>query len=353
MGIHFTKAQLDQVRENHVRFFEGTLKRPLVSIVMHGAYQRDRETAAPFLCQATCHDFSYTPEQIVDTLDAVLSTQKYLGDGYPRVNMDAFGPGVLAACCGAKLDNSSGQVWFFPPDRKDIKDIRVRYDPENIWVKRIREIYRAGSEKWDGNVVMSMPDLGGVLDVAAVFRGTENLLTDLYDEPDEVLRLCWEIRTAWREAYMDFSKVMPQTGFTDWAGLLSDKPSYILQSDFSFMIGEDMFRRFVLPDVRSDTEWLSHSIYHLDGIGALQHLDSLLSLPRLEAVQWVYGAGQPGLGHWLDVYRRIRDAGKGMMILGSPGEMCEIAGILGAEDMYYHVDLSAGDTATAEALLKL
>ena len=352
MPVHFSKAMLDQVRENHVRFFEGRLDRPLISIVVHGAYP-GRDTAAPFLSQANCHDFSYTPEQIVDTLDAVLSTREYLGDGYPRVNMDAFGPGVLAAFCGARLDNSTGQVWFFPDGKKEIRDIRVRYDPENRWAVRIKDIYRAGSERWDGNVVMTLPDLGGVLDVAAVLRGTENLLTDLYDEPGEVLRLCREIRTAWREAYEDFAKVMPRTGFTDWAGLLSDEPAYILQSDFSYMIGEDMFRRFVLPDVKSDTEWLAHSIYHLDGIGALKHLDSLLSLDRLEAVQWVFGAGQPGPMHWLDVYRKIREAGKGMMILGSPAEMCEVAGTLGAGGMYYHADLSVNDTASAEALLRL
>ena len=57
-------------------------------------------------------------------------------------------------------------------------------------------------------------------------------------------------------------------------------------------------------------ERLTNVIYHLDGIGELCHLDSVLSLPELNAVQWVYGEGKPGPMHWLDVYKKIRAAGK-------------------------------------------
>lgn len=351
MPIRFTKQQLDEVRENHTLWYEGRLGRPLVQVILHGAYPPDRTPAAPFLSQANCQDLSLSPEQIVDAMDAVLSTRAYLGDGYPRINMDAFGPGVLAAFLGARPDNSSGRVWFFPAKPMEIRDIHVRYDPDNVWARRIRDIYMAGRERWDGNVVMTLPDLGGILDVAAVLRGTENLLMDLYDEPDEVRRLCLEIRQAWREAYADFASAMPRTGFSDWAGLLCDSPAYILQSDFSYMIGPDMYGTFVLPDVESDVEWLSHSMYHLDGIGALGHLDALLGIPGLDAVQWVPGDGQPGPLHWMDVYRRIRGSGKGAMVLGTPEDLFGVAREVGAQGLYYCAELSASDRAGAEALL--
>ena len=38
----------------------------------------------------------------------------------------------------------------------------------------------------------------------------------------------------------------------------------------------------------------------------------LLSLPYFDAVQWVYGAGQPGRVHWMKTYEKILDAGKKM-----------------------------------------
>ena len=341
-----------RVLDSHARWWRGELDRPLMAITVYGAHP-PRETAAPALSQATCGDFQWTPEQVIDALDAQLSTLEYLGDAYPRVNFDAFGPGVLAAFCGAKLDNSSGRVWFFPDEEREIADIHVTYDPDNVWARRVKALYRAGLERWGSGVVMGMPDLGGVMDVAATFRGSENLLMDLYDDPDEVLRLCGEIETAWRAAYDDMKSVLQpvSVGYTDWAGLLSPTPSYILQCDFSYMIGSGMFDTFVLPTLRRDVKWLSNTIYHLDGIGELNHLDSILTMDDLNAVQWVYGEGKPGPMHWLDVYRKIRRAGKRMMLIGRPDEILETIGALGGEGVYCALGLRADEEETARRLL--
>ena len=184
MAVQFDLERMEQVLQNHLRWWKGELDRPLVKAVIGDAYEVP-ECSIPVLSQKTCNDFSVSPEQVVDALDNWLSRQEFLGDAFPSVNMDSFGPGVLAAFCGARLDNSSGGVWFFPKEEMEIEDIHVRYDPQNEYVQRIKAIYRAGLEKWNGSVIMGLPDLGGVMDVAAIFRGSENLLMDLYDEPDE------------------------------------------------------------------------------------------------------------------------------------------------------------------------
>ena len=355
MAIHFSRDRMAEVMDNYARWWRGELERPIMALTLGGAHPSPGKAKAPWLHQGTCADFRWSAEDIIDKMDEDLSTLEYAGDGYPRVNFDAFGPGVCAAFCGAKLDNSSGRVWFFPDREREIHDIHAVYDPENVWACRIKDIYRAGMARWEGLVVMGMPDLGGVMDVAASLRGTENLLMDLYDEPEEVLRLVGEIETAWYAAYEDFSRILhpkPDTmGWTDWCGLLSPTPSYIIQCDFSYMIGNDMFQRFVLPTLRRDTERLSNTIYHLDGIGELCHLDSILSLPELNAVQWVYGEGKPGPMHWLDVYRRIRAAGKRMMLVGSPWDFFDVAQEIGPEGFYCNYGVNAQDKELIEKLL--
>ena len=360
MAIHFTREQMAEVTENHARWWAGTLDRPLMALTLYGAHPSEGKAKAPYLSQASCADFSWSPEELIARMDEDLSTLEFAGDGYPRVSFDSFGPGVLAALCGAKLDNSTGRVWFFPDKEREISDIHPRYDPSNPWAERIKSIYRAGMERWDGLVVMSMPDLGGVMDVAATLRGTENLLTDLIDEPEEVLRLVGEIEEAWYAAYEDFSSILHKPspdgtvmGWTDWAGLLSPAPSYILQCDFCYMIGDEMFRRFVLPTLRRDTERLENTIYHLDGIGELCHLDSILSLPKLNAVQWVYGEGKPGPMHWLDVYRRIRAAGKRMMLVGGIGDALDVMNAIGGDGFYCNFGLSCGDDDLLRTLLNV
>ena len=317
MAVHFDQKRMMHTLENHMLWWQGKLPRPLINGVLLQAYPRAGRACAPVLSQSNCHDFSWTPAQVIDAVDEELSRHMYFADGYPLMNMDCFGPGVLAAFCGARLDNTSGSVWFFPCT-DDLHTLHVQYDPENKWAKRIKDIYRAGLERWEGSVIMGFPDLGGVMDVLASLCGTEKLLYALVDEPDEVKRLVGEIETAWYAALDDFTAVLrPQGAYSDWNGILSREPSYIIQCDFCYMIGQDMFREFVLDTLRRDTKRLSNTIYHLDGVGELAHLEQILSLPELNAVQWVYGAGKPEGMHWLEVYRSILNAGKQLMIVDS------------------------------------
>lgn len=349
MAVHFDLDRMAQVRETHDLWWKGKLDRPLVKVTIEDAHPGED---IPVLSQSNCADFGPSPEQIIDALDQKLSRQEFLGDAFPMVNFDAFGPGVLAAFCGARLDNSSGAVWFFPEEEMEIGQIHAKYDPENPYAKRIKEIYRAGLEKWNGTVIMGIPDLGGVMDVTASLRGTENLLTDLYDAPEEVIRLCSEIQTAWYAAYQDLSAVLaPQNGYTHWSGLLSSAPSYIIQCDFSYMISNGMFREFVLEVLRNDTRRLAHTVYHLDGVGQLNHLDDILGLRDLDAVQWVPGDGQPAIENWPQVYRKIMDAGKLCMISGEPDSYLKLLSQLHGTPYSTHI-LKSRDTDMANALVR-
>ena len=316
MPVHFSKERMQKVISDHDRWWRGELGRPLIRASITDAYPRGPKPKAPILDQSNVHDFSWTPEEIVEALEWELSSFEYLGDAYPVVDLAPFGPGVLAAFCGATLDNSSGRVWFFPCER-DVTKLHIRYDPENKWARRVKDICRAGIERWQGDIIITMPDLGGILDVVASMCGTEELLYATVDEPEEVHRLILEAEQAWQEAYADFAKILaPQGCMTNWNGILSAGTTYIPQCDFAYMIGPDMFREFVLETLRRDTERIENTIYHLDGIGQLAHVDMLLSLPKLRAIQWVPGDGKPGPETWGDLYEKICAAGKNVMIIG-------------------------------------
>lgn len=351
--IRFDKNRMASVLDAHMRWWEGTLDRPLVSVTLTDAHPA-ASGGRPPVSQATALDFSLSPEEVIGDLDRALSTQEYLGDAFPLVNFDFFGPGVLAAMCGARADDSTGGIWFFPKKKLPVEEIRIRYDPDCPIAQRIKALYRAGLERWDGNVIMGLPDLGGVMDVAASFRGTEDLLTDLYDAPEEVLRLIGEIETAWYDAYADFSAVLaPQGAISHWSGLLSRASSYIVQCDFSYMIGPEMFRRFVLDTIRRDSARLEHTIYHLDGVGQLKHLPMLLELGKLDAVQWVPGAGRTSPTGWEEVFRAIIRSGKRFMMTGNVQEYLDLLGTLKGEGLpFFRCAMDAGERAYAERLVQ-
>lgn len=118
------------MKETHAKWWKGELERPIISI--YNKVREPENTKVPFLTQENCHDFSIPPEDVVERIEQELACYEFVGDAFPKVGLDCFGPGVTAAFCGARLDNSSGAVWFYPPEEKiAIENLHIQYDPNN------------------------------------------------------------------------------------------------------------------------------------------------------------------------------------------------------------------------------
>ncbi|MDR3709321.1 MAG: hypothetical protein P4L33_13555 [Capsulimonadaceae bacterium] len=320
MSIDFAPERWDRLRLDYDKWWSYTLDRPLVSCSLYNRDPGRPCPSAPVLSQATCADLSIPVEGLVDRLDWELSHVTYLGDSFPRFNMDVFGPGVAAAFAGAILDNSTGRVWFHPP-RPDIpiEDIHIEYQDGNVWLDRVKEFCAAAMDRWQGQVLVAMPDLGGNLDIVQSFVTAERLLLELYDNPGEVLRLLWEEHDLWHRVYQEINEVLQPVnpGYSDWLGVYSDRPSYVLQCDFSYMIGPDSFRKFVAPELAATCKRIDHTMYHLDGPGELPHLDQLLAIAELGGIQWVPGGANPDVQEWPEVNGKIGASGKNLFTWGT------------------------------------
>lgn len=312
MAIDFDEDRWEKIRETYRRWWAGELVRPIIPVELTGRDPGRDQPDVPLLSQATCTDLSVSPEDIVDRLDYELSAITYLGDAFPFFDMGCFGPGVLAAFLGARLDNSTGLVWFYPQEELPITELHFEYDPDNVWFKRIKDICTAAMERWQGQVLLGMTDLGGTLDILSSFRPGTNLLFDLNDHPDEVKRLIWEIHDVWQRYFREINEILQPVnpGYADWGGLYSDQPISMLQCDFCYMIGPEMFDEFVRPELEAGSKRIARSFYHLDGPGQLPHLDSLLTIDSIAGVQWVPGFDRPNSGLWPEVFRKIHAAGK-------------------------------------------
>lgn len=65
----------------------------------------------------------------------------------------------------------------------------------------------------------------------------------------------------------------------------------------------------------------------------------LLSISELKGVQWVPGAGAPDCRYWPEVYRKIRDAGKLIMLHGDIEVLDVVVEQLGSSEgiAFYHM----------------
>lgn len=176
----------------------------------------------------------------------------------------------------------------------------------------------------DPETCFSITDLGGITDIVASLRGTETLLYDLYDHPEEVKAYSEKILDEWFKAFDKQVETVRAAGlpYTTWMGIPSEKPWYALQSDFCAMISPSQFEEFVLPDLIRQTRHMERSIYHLDGPGELPHVDMLLDIPELTGIQWTSGDGNAHIADpvWFDLYRKIQDKKKNLVLLGAIGE---------------------------------
>ncbi|MCL2646321.1 MAG: hypothetical protein FWD61_04845 [Phycisphaerales bacterium] len=318
MSIDFDARRWERVKTDSAKWWAGELKRPLIQMVMKGRDPGRKEPSVPSYGFAARYPDDVAPEQIADRWEYDLSRRYFLGDAYP-VEWLNFGAGVMAAMLGCGLFADDNTVWFKPPRALALDEVELKFDPENKWFKRIAAVAEAAGQRLAGQAQIGMTDLGGTLDILSSFRPSEALLTDLIDAPETVEKLVWQTHALWRQYFELFDQILRKynIGWTCWTSLFSQQPYYMFQCDFCYMIGPEMFERFVKKDLAASCKWMKHGFYHLDGIGELPHLDSILAIPELKGVQWIPGAGKPDAGYWPEVITKIRKAGKLVQFFGT------------------------------------
>ncbi|GAA0247222.1 hypothetical protein GCM10008922_05080 [Faecalicatena contorta] len=322
----FSASRMAETKVLYDLWWEQKTERPVAGVMVKNRVPDLPKPKYPLLSQSNCNDWTIPLDGVLDAIEYELCSYEYIGDSYPLFRLDCFGPGIIAAILGAVLDNSTGNVWFKPGRIRKPEDLHLSFNEDNPWFLRLKALMERASERFEGRLLLSMPDIGGILDILAVFRPGELLLYDLHDYPEQIKILCGQIFQCWKEIYTKFSEYlrMEEFGYTDWSSLLSSEPSYVIQSDFSYMIGTDMFTEFELPNLAGFCSLLPRTMYHMDGSGQIRHLEKLLKLPGLKAIQWVPGDGSPPCGHYRELYERIERAGMNIQIPGDSMEQMAV-----------------------------
>ncbi len=243
------------------------------------------------------------------------ATTAWLGEAVPSPSVGDIGANSLAAYLGCNTIERPDTTWFESCIREP-EEARFAFDPENkAWRYSLATFVRM-AEEGRGKILQQFPDLIEGLDTLEAMRGGMNLLTDLIERPEWVHACLRQITPLYFRHYdLLYDMLRDEIGgsvFWLWApGRLAK-----LQCDFSAMISPSMFGEFMVPVLREMTERLSYAFYHWDGPGAIPHHDHLLSLPKLDMIQWTAGAGAEPATHprWWPLYHKTFEAGKAIFI---------------------------------------
>ena len=309
IDLHFTERDWERAERDYSAWWAGELERPLVTFTHIGRLPDGSSAAAESF--VTNYPLDMPVDDLLDRVQTQLEHTRFFGDALPRWWVN-FGPGIMAGFLGAKVTCVRDTVWFSPSAPGPIDAVRPAYDAANWWWRRIRDITARAVERFAPQVQVCHTDLGGNMDIVASLRGSQRLLLDVIDSPEEVDRLVAAVTPLWLRYYDELDAIIRPAcrGTAPWAPIWSPGRCYMLQSDFSYMISPRMFERFVLPDLVACCDALDHGFYHMDGKGQTPHLDNLLGIARLRGIQWQPGDGAPRADGWLPLLKRIRDAGK-------------------------------------------
>ena len=255
----------------------------------------------------------FDPEWRAEYLDWYVAHSSLMADMLPVANTQ-LGPGSLAAILGGVFEGGEDTIWIHPdPNYTD----DIKFDPEHPnWLLH-KALLKACKQKAQGHYYVGMPDLMEGLDVLAAIKGTDKVLLDTVMQPEVLEHQMQQINDIYFRVFDELYDIIREGDemafcyFSSWAPGKMSK----LQSDISTMISIDDYRRFVQPFIREQCQKIDYTLYHLDGVGAMHHLDALLEIKELNAIQWTPGVGEPqgGSPKWYDLYRKIIAGGKSIM----------------------------------------
>jgi len=256
------------------------------------------------------------------------------------------------AFMGTPVSYAPHTIWLHPVIDDPWRDLPVFDTTGPAW-RRLEAVVHAMVEAGRGRWLTAFPTVPLPSDLLAGLRGNERLCLDMIDRPEWVALAMDYLAGVCLRAYGEIATWLDtdRLGSSSWLPLWSPGRSVTLQCDFSCLIGAAMFRRFIVPEQRTLARWLDNCIYHLDGPGAIHHLDALLEVPEIRGLQWVPGAGAPPPLEWLPLLRRIQDAGKLLHISIAAADVPRALELLRPEGLF--LATGAGSVEEADALVRL
>jgi hypothetical protein len=295
------------------------------------------------------------PEEVFRRQVAAMEVTYYAGDALPVVHFNMGATGFAAFIEGAQY-HFGDSLWFTPSILGEtLGECALRLNESDPLFQAELEMAKYYAEHCEGRFLIGNPDNAGALDCLAMLRGPERLLLDMVDDGENVKRVIGDVEKIW-ETVLDrmLDILLPANGgysCIGWLHTCAPGRHAQMQCDVSTMISPELFRKFCLPELVAQSEYVEHPLYHLDGMEQMRFLDMLLDIDRLEAIQWTCVAGQPSPIEFLPVLKRIQAAGKRLVMVVKQDEAETLIRMLSPQGL--HLVVSAGSPKEADRLVEM
>jgi hypothetical protein len=275
------------------------------------------------------------------------------GEAYPAATM-CVGASVMAAFYGARIEYREETVWFHR-----VLDSLIGHDWEidlasaPLYRETVAAARYYASES-RGRYLVGLPEIGSATDDLSLLRGLEELVLDMLEEPAEAARAIAALAKTWGRVHRELYEIaLPANRGgcpLPWMQTWAPGPHYQMSCDFSAVQSPELFRRFTVPEIEAYLRVNEYGVYHWDGPDAIKHLDALLEIDGLRAIQWTPGDGQEPTAspRWLPSYKRIQDSGRCLVLpFVTPREVELLLGELSSRGLFMSVWAASEEEARA------
>jgi hypothetical protein len=278
-------------------------------------------------------------DYVLDRAELGFRNHCYLAEAVP-----VYVPGLVCSDIAAYLVQDIGlradTVWY-PRTIAEWAEDSLSFDQSNRWWQLTRRMAQAGAARGRGKYLIGIPDFQPAMDIVSLLRSPDKLCVDLIENPERVKKATHHIlHDVYAPCYAQVRSIIAEHSeyVSDWLGLIATGRHDIVQCDFCALVSTKHFAEFCLPDIAAQCRMLDTSIFHLDGPGAVHHLDTLLEIGALDAIQWTPGAGQAPAVAWLPMLKKVQQAGKSLWINSPPEDVPGIMQSLSPRGLLIAID---------------
>ena len=228
-----------------------------------------------------------------------------------------LGPDVYAAFFGNSLRFGEITSWSEPLIKEGDDISHIKFDKKNQYFVKLEQMMSMALTECEGKYLVGYTDLHTGLDCVMAWMGQNALCLDLYDNPQNIKQLLELATRDFNLIYDHFDSILKQNNqlSVTWMEIPSFEKIHIPSCDFSALISPEHFREFYLPYLKKEVTHFTHNIFHMDGRGVANHLDAILEISQISAIQWVQGVGKDKpILQWIPLIKKIQRAGKSVVV---------------------------------------
>ncbi|MDZ7604355.1 MAG: hypothetical protein U5K79_01935 [Cyclobacteriaceae bacterium] len=219
-----------------------------------------------------------------------ISDMRFNAETFP-IYMPNVGPNAYASFHGGDMTFEDTTSWYHEIIHDYETDLpKIKFSTQGEYFKKVLELTEVALQKCGDKFIVGYTDLHPGLDCALAWRGTNDLLMDLIMDPENAQKL-FELSTVhFLEVYNLYDDILKANNMpsSTWMNIpVPNGRMHIPSADFSFMISPEDFEKCGLPILKDEVKTMTHNVFHVDGKGVANHIDTILSVPEVRCIQWV------------------------------------------------------------------